>query len=81
MMRRMTPPPARIVTLMLVDAAGAPLGALAPFEAPTPWWNDIGPVVRAVEARDRLHVTVLRLLETAQPAAPGGAVTLSLIHI
>ena len=68
-----TPPP-RIVTLVLVDAGGAVLGSLPPFEAETPWWMDMAPVVRAVRARDGVRVTVLRLLETARPF-PGGAVT------
>jgi Phosphotransferase enzyme family len=68
-----TPPP-RIVTLVLVDTGGAVLGSLPPFEAETPWWMDIAPVVRAVLARDGVRVTVLRLLQTERPF-PGGAVT------
>ena len=67
--------PPRIVTLVLVDAAGTVLGALAPFEADTPWWMDMVPVVEAVLARDGLRVTVLRLLAAEQPAPHGGAVT------
>jgi hypothetical protein len=68
-------PPARVVTLVLVDDAGAVLGALPPFEAETPWWMDIGPVVHAVRARHGLRVTVLRLLDTERASAHGGAVT------
>lgn len=68
-----TPPP-RIVTLVLADTGGAVLGSLPPFEAETPWWMDIAPVVRAVLARDGVRVTVLRLLKSERPF-PGGAVT------
>lgn len=42
----------RIVTLVLVDARGELLGSLPPFEAETPWWQDIAPVVGAVRRRD-----------------------------
>ena len=71
----METPPARIVTLVLVDDDGAVLGALPPFQAETTWWQDIGPVVRAVRAREGLRVTVLRLLSAERAAAHGGAVT------
>jgi Phosphotransferase enzyme family len=67
--------PPRVATLVLVDAQGRPLGALPPFEAETPWWMDIGPVVRATRATHGLRVTVLRLLDAQLPAAHGGAVT------
>ena len=68
-------PPPRIVTLVLVDAVGAVLGALPPFEAETPWWNDVGPVVRAVRSRHGVVVTLLRLLSAERSEAPGGAVS------
>lgn len=68
-------PPPRTITLVLVDASGNVLGALPPFQAETPWWQDIGPVVRAVQAQHGLRVTVLRLLSTELPVAHGGAVT------
>lgn len=68
-------PPPRIVTLVLVDGAGALLGALPPFEAETPWWQDLGPVVRAVRERHGVAVTLLRFLSAERPCAPGGAVT------
>jgi hypothetical protein len=71
----MDSPPPRVVTLVLVDAGGAVLGALAPFTADTPWWMDMGPVVDAVLARDGVRVTVLRILRAEQAAAHGGAVT------
>lgn len=66
---------ARTVTLVLVNSRGALLGSLPPFEAETPWWQDIAPVVSAVRRRDGVSVTVLRLLEAGLPQAPGGAVT------
>jgi hypothetical protein len=68
-------PPPRIVTLVLVGREGAVLGALPPFTAETPWWMDIGPVVRAVRAQHGLRVAVLRLLDNELPSAHGGAVT------
>jgi Phosphotransferase enzyme family len=67
--------PPRVVTLVLVDAHGRVLGALPPFEAETPWWMDIGPVVRAARATHGLRITVLRLLDAQQASAHGGAVT------
>src|SRR5437762_2782055 len=38
-------PVSRTVTLVLVDCAGALLGALPPYEVPTPWWQDASDVV------------------------------------
>ncbi|MEU4240283.1 aminoglycoside phosphotransferase family protein [Actinoplanes sp. NPDC026619] len=58
----------RIVTLVLVDPAGRVLGALPPFEAALPWWQNVGEFARA----DR---QVLRLLHGDRPAPPGGHVT------
>jgi hypothetical protein len=71
----MPPRPPRIVTLVLVNRDGDVLGQLPPFPVETPWWQDAGSVVSAVRDRFGLDVTVLRLLETELPAAPGGAVT------
>ena len=68
-------PPPRIVTLVLVGADGTVHGALPPFEAETPWWVDIAPVVRAVRAQHRLRVTVLRMLSAERPSPHGGAVS------
>ncbi len=69
-----TPSP-RIVTLVLVAADGSVRGALPPFEAETPWWMDMAPVVRAARMQHGLRVTVLRLLDTGLLSAHGGAVT------
>ena len=57
------------------DERGAVLGSLPPFEAATPWWQDIGPVVDGARERFGVDVTVLRLLRADRPHPPGGAVT------
>ncbi|PZG00845.1 phosphotransferase family protein [Micromonospora deserti] len=66
----------RTVTLVLVDAAGASLGALPPFEVSSPWWQEVGPVVDEARRRYGVDVAVLRLLAGTAPR-PGvaGAVT------
>lgn len=71
----MTTPPPRVVTLVLVDSAGDLLGALPPFTADTPAWLDIAPVVREVQTRQGLAVTVLRLLHGERDRPTGGAVS------
>ncbi|MFG3710195.1 aminoglycoside phosphotransferase family protein [Micromonospora sp. NPDC047730] len=65
----------RTVTLALLDAAGAPLGALPPFDVPSPWWQDVAPVVAEARRRYGVEVAVLRLLTGDAPRAVGGAVT------
>ncbi|MBO0867855.1 MAG: aminoglycoside phosphotransferase family protein, partial [Micromonosporaceae bacterium] len=60
----------RLVTLVLVDAAGTPLGALPPLPVPEPHWPEAGPVVDAARQRHGVDITLLRLL-----AADGEAVT------
>ena len=65
----------RTVTLVLVDAAGAVLGALPPVEVEVPWWPEVADVVAAVRARDGIEVQVLRLLTVDRPAQPGGHVS------
>ncbi|KAB1906131.1 phosphotransferase [Micromonospora sp. AMSO1212t] len=64
----------RTVTLILLDAAGRPLGALPPFGVPEPWWQEVGSIVAAVRQRHGLEVAVLRLLDADRPAPPGGHV-------
>jgi Ser/Thr protein kinase RdoA (MazF antagonist) len=66
--------PPRLAELVLVDEQGGVLGALAPIEVASPWWNDIGPLLDALQARDGLRPTVLRLLSAARENQPGGAV-------
>jgi hypothetical protein len=63
------------VTLVLVDPAGRPLGALPPYEVPEPWWQDVGSVVAQARQRHGLDVAVLRLLAADRPEPHGGAVT------
>ncbi|HEX3812332.1 MAG TPA: aminoglycoside phosphotransferase family protein [Mycobacteriales bacterium] len=53
----------RTVTLELVDGAGRPLGALAPFEVESPWWLDTGPAVRRADELFQVDVRVLHLLD------------------
>ncbi|MEU6073302.1 aminoglycoside phosphotransferase family protein [Micromonospora sp. NPDC047074] len=65
----------RLVTLVLVDAAGAPLGALPPFDVPSPWWQEVAPVVAEARRRYGVEVAVLRLLTGEAPQPMGGAVT------
>ncbi len=61
----------RTVTVLLVDASGALLGALPPVEVSTPWWQGVGEISAAVGAQ----VQVLRLLHGDRAAPPGGHVT------
>ncbi|WP_433390407.1 aminoglycoside phosphotransferase family protein [Micromonospora sp. KLBMP9576] len=65
----------RAVTLALVDAAGTPLGALPPFDLPSPWWQEVAPIVAEARRRYGVEVTVLRLLTGDAPQPMGGAVT------
>lgn len=51
------------MTLVLLDATGAPLGALPPVEVAVPWWQEVSDVVAAVRARDGVDVQVLRMLD------------------
>ncbi|WBB77325.1 aminoglycoside phosphotransferase family protein [Micromonospora sp. WMMD882] len=65
----------RTVILALVDAVGAPLGALPPFDVPSPWWQEVAPVVAGARRRYGVDVTVLRLVGGDGPGAVGGTVT------
>jgi hypothetical protein len=65
----------RTVRLVLVDGAGAPLGALPPFRATEPWWQEVAGVVAEARARFGVPVAVLRLLRAERPEPPGGVVT------
>jgi hypothetical protein len=65
----------RLVTVVLLDRSGHWLGALAPFELPFPWWQEVSDIVTAVRRRDALEVVVLRLLAAENPHPPSGAVT------
>ncbi|MEH0818526.1 MULTISPECIES: phosphotransferase [unclassified Micromonospora] len=62
----------RTVTLVLVDPAGRPLGALPPYDVPTPWWQEVDAVVQGAP----VEVAVLRLLDgVGERPGVGGAVT------
>lgn len=67
------------MTIVLVAPDGQVLGALVPFAVPTPWWQDVRPVVDAVRLRHGADVTIIRLLEAGRdagdPFTMGGPVT------
>jgi len=63
------------VTLVLVDAEGALLGALPPFDVAVPWWQEVADVVAGARSRHGVDVQVLRLLHGDRPNPPGGSVT------
>ena len=63
------------MTLVLVDATGAVLGALPPFAVETPWWQEVGDVVAEARRQHGVEVQVLRLLSAELPHWPGGHVT------
>ncbi|RZU73542.1 phosphotransferase family enzyme [Micromonospora kangleipakensis] len=65
----------RTLTLVLVDPAGQPLGALPPYDVPEPWWQEVGSVVAEARRRHALDVAVLRLLAADRPEPPGGHLT------
>jgi hypothetical protein len=65
----------RVVTLVLVNADGAVLGALPPFEVQMPWWPEAWDVVLGARERYGVEVTLLRVLVTETGATAGGQVT------
>ncbi|MEV0426508.1 aminoglycoside phosphotransferase family protein [Micromonospora sp. NPDC050495] len=65
----------RTVTLVLVDPAGRPLGALPPYDVPEPWWQQVGAIVDGARHRYGVDVAVLRLLAADRPEPPGGHLT------
>jgi hypothetical protein len=65
----------RTVTLVLCASDGVVLGALAPFDVPTPWWHDVADVVAGARTVHGVDVTVLRLLAAERDAPHGGPVT------
>jgi hypothetical protein len=62
----------RIVTLVLVTPDGTLLGNLPAFEVESPWWQEVGEIVRATRALYGINVTILRLLKSERPRPPGG---------
>lgn len=68
--------PQREVTLVLCTPQGRLLGALPPFDVPTPWWPEVADVVSGARAAYGIDIVVLRLLSAAEATpADGGAVT------
>jgi len=67
----------RTITLVLVDEAGALLGALPPFDVSVPWWQTVDELVTVPRSRDGIDVQVLRLLHgvAADGRSAGGTVT------
>ncbi|GIF74342.1 aminoglycoside phosphotransferase family protein [Asanoa siamensis] len=65
----------RLARLVLVDAAGTPLGVLPPYPVPVPWWQESADVVAGARVHFGLDVTILRLLGADRPKMPGGTVT------
>ncbi len=68
-------PRPRIARIVIVGADGAVMGQLAAVPVPTPWWQDVEPVVAAVRSAHGISVTILRLLSSEQDAPHGGEVT------
>ncbi len=54
---------ARVVRLILVDEAGAPLGALPDFDIEEPWWPEVGDIVTVARERFGVDLFVLRLVD------------------
>jgi hypothetical protein len=58
-----------------VTPDGVVVGRLPALPVPTPWWQDIEPVLREVRERHGIEATILRLLEAELDRPPGGRVT------
>jgi Phosphotransferase enzyme family len=71
----MMAPTPRTAELVLVTPDGALVGRLAAVPVATPWWQDVGPVVRAVRERYGIDATILRLLGAELDRPHGGRVT------
>jgi hypothetical protein len=61
--------------LVLVTPNGCPVGRLPAVPVATPWWQDVGPVVRAARDHHGVDVVILRLLDAELEQPPGGKVT------
>ncbi len=64
----------RTATLVLVRPDGELLGQLPPVDLALPWWPEASDVAAAVRERDRIEVTVLRLLSADRATPMGGRV-------
>jgi len=65
----------RTAELVLVTPNGVLIGSLPAVPIATPWWQDIGPVVRAVRDCHGIDIIVLRLLDAELDRPHGGRVT------
>lgn len=77
--------PGRVVTLLLCTSDGAGsaqvLGALPPFDVPSPWWPEAAEVVAGARARFGLDVVVLRLLSVETAAVVDGGPAVYLVQV
>ncbi len=55
-------------TIVLCNRQGELLGELDPIRVEMPWWQEVSDVVAAIAERDRIRITVLRLLQTRLPS-------------
>ena len=65
----------RTAELVLVTPDGRPVGSLPAIPIATPWWQEVGSVVRAARDYHGLDVVILRLLDTELVDPHGGRVT------
>lgn len=66
--------PPRVVTLVLCRGDGTVVGALEPFEAAMPYWQNARELTAVARARYGIDATILRLLQ-AGPSPSAGPVT------
>jgi hypothetical protein len=65
----------RTAELVLVTPDGRPVGSLPAMPIATPWWQEVGPVVRAAHDYHGVDVVILRLLDAELVEPHGGRVT------
>lgn len=65
--------PGRTATVVLVQR-GEVVGALSPVVLQMPWWPEAHDLVAAVQERDGIEITVLRLLGATSDRGAGGQV-------
>ena len=72
----------REVSLVLCTAAGALLGAAAPFTVANPWWRDVEDIVTTARTALGVDVRVLRILDMPSEASfPGGGAVAYLVEV
>jgi hypothetical protein len=65
----------RTAELVLVTPDGRPVGSLPAMPIATPWWQEVGSVVRAARDYHGVDVVILRLLDAELDEPHGGRVT------